>query len=743
VAWIRHEERSYRTLFLVLSLLLAVVSVWAVYDEVVTRRPWKDWQAQWQDHVDESGSIVVSQLNLPDLGALDRCMSCHVGIDDPRGDDETLPEPLRIHPRHEGLLGDHPPERFGCTSCHLGQGVALTAESAHAVDDPHWPEPMRVGRFVESGCLSCHRGEVELAGAPLLSEGRRLFQESGCGGCHATNGEPQQRRGPSLRHVAAKMHPAALAEWIRDPQPRRTGLVMPQFWPDDPARAAEESVAIAAWLLSVSEPYPTEAIEVDVNPVRVAAGQRLFDRVGCRGCHALGDPALDEVVLGASEQTEADDAWAAFGGGFDDPFGSGAAEEPEPEPPIAHGPPLGGAGARVRLPFLVAWLQDPSSYDPEARMPDMRLTDDEASALAAWLVSLGGARPATPESLRAPYDPDLLERGRELVSLYGCYGCHDIPGFEEAGRPGPDLSDYGRKERRELFFGQADVPLEAQDWESYSRFKLATPRAFVSDDIVPVMPQFDLSPEQIDALTIYLRGLVDVPPAPGFVHEPPESEELRLGLRLIEERNCTGCHTLGDQTGDILRHYADVNLGPPELTAEGRRVRPDWLFNFLLTPTTLRPWLDLRMPDFGLTEEEAAALATTFAELAEVPTPYRRLAHRPITAERAELGAWLFGELKCVSCHQLSGGEAMAAGELAPDLGLARQRLDPAWVRSFLIDPSVDLPGTRMPQFFAGGQTAYPEVLDGDVDAQLDLLVDHLMNLGLQPQGALLPEGGS
>ena len=79
-----------------------------------------------------------------------------------------------------------------------------------------------------------------------------------------------------------------------------------------------------------------------------------------------------------------------------------------------------------------------------------------------------------------------------------------------------------------------------------------------------------------------------------------------------------------------------------------------------------------------------------------------------------------------MSCHQYSAGDGKAA-DRAPDLGLAPQRLDPAWVASFLQDPDVMLPGTRMPQFFAGGQTPFPELLDGDTDAQIELLVEHLM----------------
>ena len=40
------------------------------------------------------------------------------------------------------------------------------------------------------------------------------------------------------------------------------------------------------------------------------------------------------------------------------------------------------------------------------------------------------------------------------------------------------------------------------------------------------------------------------------------------------------------------------------ITGEGARVRSEWLFHFLKGPTPIRPWLSVRMPTFGFTDEE-------------------------------------------------------------------------------------------------------------------------------------------
>src|SRR5262252_5488787 len=62
--------------------------------------------------------IEIRQITVPALHTVDRCVTCHLGIDDPRMTDQ--PTPHRTHPK--GLLEIHRVEKFGCTVCHQGQG---------------------------------------------------------------------------------------------------------------------------------------------------------------------------------------------------------------------------------------------------------------------------------------------------------------------------------------------------------------------------------------------------------------------------------------------------------------------------------------------------------------------------------------------------------------------------------------------------------------------------------------------
>jgi mono/diheme cytochrome c family protein len=131
------------------------------------------------------------------------------------------------HPRLDLFVGansPHPAEKFGCTSCHDGQGSAtdfinaihMPSSSAqarawaegkyewHQIE--FWDYPMLPRRFVESTCVKCHHLITDLIRdgnrleAPKLIRGYNLVRESGCFGCHEISGIKDGREiGPDLR----------------------------------------------------------------------------------------------------------------------------------------------------------------------------------------------------------------------------------------------------------------------------------------------------------------------------------------------------------------------------------------------------------------------------------------------------------------------------------------------------------------------------------------------------------------
>ncbi|HTM22995.1 MAG TPA: hypothetical protein VL172_20875, partial [Kofleriaceae bacterium] len=235
------EQTSHRRLFFALAALNLLAAFWVVWDETSTRRPWKGYQHDFNRLLDDRGlgaePIRIRQVTNPELGVVDRCSSCHLGIDRADVEDDDVPPVFRSHPRRAELLAKHPVARYGCTICHQGQGAQTKGvgwrDFDHGRDDPYWDTPMPAPVFAESACATCHADDGRIAGADTFERGRALFVERRCFGCHeARFVDPGFEAAPPLDHIAAKTAPGVLAAWLRDPAAFRPATAMPTFWPE-------------------------------------------------------------------------------------------------------------------------------------------------------------------------------------------------------------------------------------------------------------------------------------------------------------------------------------------------------------------------------------------------------------------------------------------------------------------------------------------------------------------------------
>src|SRR5882672_4657614 len=169
-----------------------------VSDHMVTLTP-----AQMAGLQDKTEAWVpkILQINVPDANIVDRCESCHVGIREPvkltatamslkgKKPDEYA-HAFTSHPEPE-LLKIHDPEKFGCSPCHQGNGRATTSvEKAHGTYE-HWLWPLFQRGNMEAGCQTCHAADMVLVSNDVgwtLTEGKDLFRQRGCVGCHRYEG---------------------------------------------------------------------------------------------------------------------------------------------------------------------------------------------------------------------------------------------------------------------------------------------------------------------------------------------------------------------------------------------------------------------------------------------------------------------------------------------------------------------------------------------------------------------------
>jgi mono/diheme cytochrome c family protein len=256
------------------------------------------------------------------------------------------------------------------------------------------------------------------------------------------------------------------------------------------------------------------------------------------------------------------------------------------------------------------------------------------------------------------------------------------------------------------------------------------------------MPQFDLNDDEVEALMTFLKSRTSDKVPAAFMANSERRMSVAHGDQLMEYFNCRGCHIIDGLGGAVRDVYAedDIYRAPPVLQSQGWRVQPDWLFSFLKDPSDkLRPWLDIRMPTFPLTDQRGTTLVKSFAAGSNVAFPYLTVDIHQSSADREE-ARQMVAELGCFKCHTAgkpSPDQDMSS--LAPDLNLAKQRLRPDWVAAWLKNPQALQEGTRMPSFFtpdAMETVMYPKYFGGSQEKQIHAIAEYVMSLQQQPAQA-------
>ncbi len=282
------------------------------------------------------------QLYLSELGGVDRCTTCHLGVENPAMASAAAPLAL-----HSGtLLTEHPVDRFGCTICHGGEGRAVLKDAAHGWQDdgspvPHMETPMLRGDAVYTSCGKCH-GELDLyggeadlfaasstsnsgmgkpsisemslamslPGAERLANGKRLTATNGCLGCHQYRGRGGLL-GPDLTYVGDKgkhdfdfsrvrgEHTVErwLFEHFRIPSEVSPGTIMP-----DMGLSEDEARDLALYMMSlhrktapasyIPKPHVMQALSksrsngLEVESIHSVRGETLY-KMFCSACHGV------------------------------------------------------------------------------------------------------------------------------------------------------------------------------------------------------------------------------------------------------------------------------------------------------------------------------------------------------------------------------------------------------------------------------------------------------------------------
>jgi hypothetical protein len=760
------------------------------------------------------------------------CTPCH------NGSGMELDSVEKAHGFHEHWLWPlYPKENVeaGCQQCHVSDMVVDHAPTLNAGKD----------LFMWRGCVGCHRYQgydsepeslvvarrtidqlaqqraqnlldvqksIKAGDAAPDNESARKFYQQADGlrlavsklDLHSDQLQRevkflqmgQKKVGPDLKEIRMKLRPDWIPVWLENPHAFRPTTRMPRFRLDE-----DELPAVAAFIWQNALTGPPLDHQPPGDP---AKGKESFETRGCMGCHSVGEGsnrvggwfAANLSRVGEKDNYDYLVRWIHNPRQRTAPYCPLEKRDLTPEDYKRHGLPFVFDLDHSRCPNDGAELV----VEQETVMPNLRLSLDEARDIASYLETLKDKDPSSYPP--APYlnDPKLKAKGAAIVREYGCAGCHEIAGLEDAGRIGTELTKEGSKPLEQMDFALFVRKAEEEGWHTPKAFfehKLSVPEIYdagmvKADGEELKMPDFfeptesfdpkkalensankealpQLAPEakqQVEELTTFLMGSVDSQYPERYWYLPRgQKRDIQEGWWIVKKYNCEGCHQFTlDQPSVLMtlpRYQTPDGKGqlPPRLVTEGARVNPDWLARFLSNPALsdtdtdrdgVRSYLKVRMPTFYLSPIEVRKLVRFFQAMAQQPMPYIPQKLEPLTNQETAMARALFTSrgAPCLKCHAI-GSPTHDKFATAPNFLLAKERLKPDWVTHWILDPSMIDPGTAMPsglfkqedgRWVFNGPT--PAIFKGYDKDQVNLLMRYLFELTPQEQQRLIQMSG-
>ncbi len=178
----------------------------------------------------------------------------------------------------------------------------------------------------------------------------QLIADLNCFSCHAINGRGGDMA-PDLTWEGSSVQRDWLLQFFRDPNTLRPALIrrMPKFNLTD-----AEIATLTDYILTV---YQSPKVDRDSMPLtgyppgQVELGKQLYySKYGCQSCHII-DTKQDKGYIG---------------------------------PTLTH------VGSRLTAAWVYNWMKDPAALRPGTQEPKRNMSDDDARALTAFLMSQRG-----------------------------------------------------------------------------------------------------------------------------------------------------------------------------------------------------------------------------------------------------------------------------------------------------------------------------------------------------------------
>ena len=467
------------------------------------------------------------------------------------------------------------------------------------------------------------------------------INELNCAACHAPTEGALIKKSPApvLDSVGSRINPGYIEQFLLNPQGTKPGTSMPDVLATLPDKERQPAaIALTHYLSSLGERrFAISSLDAS----RIEVGHETFHSVGCVACHNPREKSSAEKQLPDST-------------------------------------PLGDLRGKYSVASLTAFLLDPLSIRPGGRMPDLHLSEQEASDISQFL--LQGQVPA-----RAPVfvpDPALVKKGERLFTTMNCVQCHDA-----SSKP-------------------SSIPFD----------KLRAGKGCLSPNH-KASPRYALSRKDHELFGRALDALAF----------PTDRDRIQLTLM---QHNCIACHQRGEMGGvsedrDPYFETSQPNLGndgriPPDLNLVGARLTEEWLNRVILGGEKIRPYMKTRMPVFG--DHNVGHLAALLKKTDRLPA-IEELPEsgKDLKKQFRQQGEQLMGvNFACYTCHTFKG---KAGGDIKGlDLYTTVNRLEKDYFYHFMMDPQKFKSGIIMPSFFPEGRSPFHDIFEGDARKQIEAM---------------------
>jgi cytochrome c2 len=606
------------------------------------------------------------------------------------------------HPE-PGLLKIHDPDKFGCSPCHQGNGRATTSvEKAHG-NYEHWLWPLFPKQNAEAGCQTCHAADMMLVSGDVgwtISEGKNLFRQRGCMGCHRYEGydkEPED--------LTAVNQQLKLLEQQKIDNSKQSAAMMKQA---DSAQSNEEANRLndkAVALRVASSKIDGQIQQLDFQSHSLMQDMK---KVG---------PNLKDVRLKLNKN------WIPVW-----------LKKPTDFRPTTKMPNFRLTDHQIQAISAYIWqsaLTDSPTKQKPGNADHGKQLFESRGCLACHSIGEGNqtdggtfAANLTRVGEKANYDYLVrwIHNARERTRPYCPYEKKDI---------GPE--DYAKKGLPYQFDLQhSQCPNDGHELQVQN---------------MTVMPSLRLSVEDAQDIASYLMTQKKQEPSAytdaSFMDDPKLKDE---GKKWVRHYGCAGCHEISGME-DEGRIGTDLTVegskpierldfalftetaqrggkgAEPITDPEDRERLPegpakgDWynhkgFFEHKLAEPNIydkgkvkTAEEALRMPNVHLNKEQIRAITTFLlgSQESSLPASYQ---YKPADTRRdIQEGWWIVTKYNCVGCHQFIPGQntslmGMARykdvqEQLPPKLLTEGARVDPEWLRRFLANPALSTTDTN------------------------------------------------